>query len=815
MKIIAAFLLTFLFSLAAFAQTNSTSVSGKITQDAGNVVVTNASVSLVSQSDSQLKFTAATDDAGNYRFENVSPGKYTLTASANGARENGVWQQTAVTVSAGENIVINLNLETYGGVKEVVTIAAGTAQTVDEISKSVSVLGDRELQDRDEISISDALRTVPGLRVQQLGGFGRAASVKTRGLRNQDTAVLIDGQRFRDPSFITGSAESFLGDLTITNLEKIEVLRGSGSSLYGTNAIGGVFNIKTDEGGGRPRVSLLGEGGGLGFFRGRANFTGGLNADKFRYSFGISHNNFGKGVDGDDAARNTSGQGRVTFALPKNATVSARFLAADAFTQLNSNPDTIGSLPTTGIIEARPLARSELRRFETGTPRNALARGDATFVPDANDPDASQASRFFVGSVVFNQAVNEKISYSLSYQSLLTRRKNINGAAGVGFQPFGGASRSIFDGNIQTARARADFQIGKFNLVTAGYEFEWEKFGNDNFTPSGVGNNAVDARQRSNTIFVQDQIEAFGRRLQISGAFRAQWFSLGKPGFSGARPAFQNASFENPPTAYTADGSAAYFFRSTGTKLRAHVGNGYRVPSLFERFGSFYTSFLVPQPQFTALGDPRLKPERSVAFDAGIDQNFERDRVRLSATLFYTRLIDVIGFNNSLQQPDPFGRFSGYFNTRGGMARGGEFSAEIKPLRATDLFASYTVTNSDQRQPQVAASGTVQTLGIPAHQFTLVATQRIFDRVTVNFDFVGTSSYLAPIFSNADFRTRVFRFKGSRKGDLTASFDVPTGRDKLRARLFGKIENIFNQDYYENGFRTARATARGGVQLNF
>jgi outer membrane receptor protein involved in Fe transport len=220
--------------------------------------------------------------------------------------------------------------------------------------------------------------------------------------------------------------------------------------------------------------------------------------------------------------------------------------------------------------------------------------------------------------------------------------------------------------------------------------------------------------------------------------------------------------------------------------------------------------------RFVLLGDPDLKPERSIAFDAGIDQTLRNERVRLSATYFYTRLIDVIGFENIVPAIGSTTRASGgYLNTKGGIARGGEFSAEFRPFLTTNIFASYTFTNSDQRQPQVAGSGILQTLGVPVHQFSFVVNQQIAKRLNLNFDFAATSSYLAPIFSNQSFQTRIYRFEGQRKGDLTASYEIPTGNDKLGVRLFGTIENIFNQDYYENGFRTAKANARGGLQLNF
>ena len=142
----------------------------------------------------------------------------------------------------------------------------------------------QEMDERDEAAIGESLRTVPGLRVQQLGGPGSFTSIKTRGLRNEDTAVLIDGLRFRDAAAPQGDASGFLEDLIVTDVSRVEVLRGSGSSLYGSNAIGGVINLVTDEGGGPLHGNLLAEGGGLGMFRGRAQLAGGSLNDTLVYA---------------------------------------------------------------------------------------------------------------------------------------------------------------------------------------------------------------------------------------------------------------------------------------------------------------------------------------------------------------------------------------------------------------------------------------------------------------------------------------------------------------------------------------------------
>ncbi len=130
-------------------------------------------------------------------------------------------------------------------IRETVTVSADASQPLEEVSKTVNVIAGQEMRDRADITLVDSLRTIPGFRVQQLGGFGRTASIKSRGLRNQDTAILIDGMRFRDAASITGDASAFLSDLTLTSVSKIEVLRGPGSSLYGTNAIGGTVDFQT------------------------------------------------------------------------------------------------------------------------------------------------------------------------------------------------------------------------------------------------------------------------------------------------------------------------------------------------------------------------------------------------------------------------------------------------------------------------------------------------------------------------------------------------------------------------------------------
>ncbi len=780
-------------TISIWAQTGAT-ISGTVRN--GGKLVSNAFVTLL-HSDNSIYKTTTTNEKGEYLFSDIENGDYEIKVEYND--NSSLKSSTSPTFSVnGKPIRHDIDGVIYNDTtiqeKVDVNISAGTTQTLDEVSKTVNIIDSQELRDRADFALVETLRTIPGFRVQQLGGFGRTASIKTRGLRNQDTAVLIDGIRFRDASAITGDASPFLSDFTLTSVSKIEVLRGSGSSLYGTNAIGGTIDFQTPKPQSGFHGQIGGAVGGLGLGRFRGNVSDGTKDGKFGFNLGVSRTVYTKGIDSEDDAHNTNFQSRIEYNPFEKTNISARFFVSDAYVRLNSSPDTFGTPPSSNaaIIDAKQ---------------------GVNFVFDQNDPDNFQKSKFFNGQLVLTQVFNDKLVLQGYYSGLKTSRKNDNGVLGAGFQS---ASTSLFEGLINTVNGHFNWTPNRFNEITAGYEFEHEKYGNDGFTPSGAGNFFTRAFQSSNTFYVQDLIKLYKNKLQIAGGVRAQFFNLKTPEFSVNNAPYTNLTLENPPTAYTFDGAASYFFK-TGTKIRAHVGNGYRVPSLFERFGTFYATYLTPN-QFVALGAPDLKPERSIAFDAGIEQSIFKNRARLSATYFYTRLIDIISFG-SLPQPDPFGRDNfasggGYLNTKGGIARGAEFSGKIRATSSADIFASYTFTNSDQRVPQVPGNPNISTLGIPKHQFTLVATQR-FKRAWVNFDFLATSDYLAPIFSNTSFSTYVYRFNGNRRADLTAGYTFPLNNEKLNLRIFGTIENLFNYDYYENGFRTVGRNGRVGLSFGF
>ncbi|HZF40048.1 MAG TPA: TonB-dependent receptor, partial [Blastocatellia bacterium] len=535
--------------------------------------------------------------------------------------------------------------------------------------------------------------------------------------------------------------------------------------------------------------------------------------DRLFYSAGLSQLNVTNGVDGDDRARQTSLQGLLGYHFTPNVTLSGRVYENDAFAALNNSPAAAPGFtppPSGALVRAIPLDRDEQRRVESRgvplTPDN-YNRGGANFIPDLNDPDNRRKSDFFSGALNFTQRLNDRASYRLSYHRVDVNRSFLDGPLGIGkFGEPAFTSISDFAGDIDTFTSRADLRLGGANLLTAGYEFERESYEDFSTDESPAPPRAaLGIRQRSHTFFAQNQTRLLADRLQLSLAFRLQGFDLSRPSFSGGAPRYVGVSFDAPPNAYTGDGSVAYLFRATNTKLRAHVGNGYRAPSLFERFGaSFFGN------DFTPLGDPRLKPERSIAVDGGIDQTFMRGRARVSATYFYTRLQNIIDFG-SPPPGDPFGRiFGGYLNLGGGLARGVELSAEMSPTRSTSLFASYTYTNADQRAPN--AAGRLAIPGTSDHLFTLVATQRVGKRVDVTFDLSAVSDY-SPSFPSPSFDT-LYIFDGYVKADLVAGYTLPID-DRLSLRFYGKVENVFDRAYTESGFRAPGAFFVGGAAFRF
>ena len=794
----------FLFSaLGVFAQgQGSTGIAGYVT-DPSQAAVPQATVRLFTR-DATVQQTTSTDAQGRFRFERLAPAEYLIEARTETLDQAS---PVLVRVESGRMAEIELKLEIRGLATQVQVTAAATPQSTIEAGKALDVVDSAMLERRAEIILSEAVRLVPGLRVQQLGGPGSFTRIQMRGLRAADTGVLIDGMRLRDPASVQGDATAFLGDMQLINTDRIEILRGLGSSVYGTNATAGVLNLVTDSGGGRTRGEIGGEGGGLGLGRGLAKIAGEAARSRLHYSAGVAHLNVNGGVDGVENVRNSSAQGQLLWRPTATASLSGRVWATLSTIGINSSPYAApaANLPASTVIRAIPLDAAQARLGDRGLP---FQWGNATFAPNFFDPDSRREGRFVTTLVQWAQQMSPRFHYRLSYQNVDTERDNRNGPGGQGYQPQFNSS-SLFGGRIDTVQARADIAAARWNAFSAGFEWEREFYENpsrdENPDPAQRVNARASARQRNVAVFLQDQIRLLGERLQIGLTGRYQNFHLSRPKFEGGLALYQNAPFTAPPDALTGDAAVSYFIPSSNTKLRAHAGNGFRAPTLYERMGS---SFF--WGAFSPLGDPQLRPERTVSFDFGFDQYFAASRYRTSATYFYTRLQEVIGYSGLVN--DPYGRWGGYVNMGGGLARGAEFVLEARPRRSLLLASSYTYTNADERRSALIG-GSLRSIRVFPHMFTLTATQQVTRRWQVTTDFLAASDYVSGSFFVGS-GSRPYEFPGPRKLDIATSYTVPMA-DTRSLRFYVRAENVLNQRYFEDGFRTPRAWASAGMKFLF
>ena len=804
-----------LIALAAFwllptlaAGEGGATLSGRITDPSGGNVPS-VTVRLYGRN-TNAAFAAESDADGQYRFTNIPAGEYLLEGedptSTLGTSEK-------LTVAAGEARSHDIELRVRGVRTEVLVTASSTPLSMQEVAKASDVVDGDQISRRAEYSIAEALRTVPGVRVRQHRGPGSLTTIQTRGMRDYDTALLIDGLRFRDAAGTQGDATPFHQDMLVVDSDRIEFLRGSGSSLYGSHAMGGMINIVSNQGGGRTHGEISAEGGGLGFTRGVARVGGGLGSvDQFVYSGGIAHLNVIEGIDGFDPYRNTSGQGYARYQFTPSISLSGRAYGGDSFGALNESPTfddaVIANHPLSGPVRAIGLPVNERRKFENEQPFDA---GQATFIQDFNDPDNHRAGSFFAGSLIFQHELSPTSSYRVSYHGVDTNRSFRDGPAGRSFFDPDFSNDGRFDGRTDTLQARTDQRLGENHLVTIGYEYEREEYLNVNTDENPEvalrDDSSGQIKQDGHSVFAQDQLRLFDGRLQLGVSGRVQTFRLTEPVFSGDSNPYRASQLSAPKTALTGDGAIAYFFRSSGTKVRAHVGNAYRAPSSFERLGAtFFAGFA------SFWGDPGLRPECSVALDAGIDQWLWGSRLRLSGSYFYTALQEIILFDFGIidAATDPFGRFGGYRNTGGGLTRGGEFSASLAPTAGLNILASYTYTNSASRRPTISSEAFFKTLGVSDHMFSMTATQRIGQRFDVTFDLFAASGYPLQLFG-AD---RRLAFDGPIRADLVASYSFPVGEGR-ELRLYGKAENVFDRTYYENAFAAPGLWGIGGLKFQF
>ena len=762
------------------------SISGTVLDPAGNPV---PETLLTLYNSAGFATTTRASLAGEFALPLLLRGTYVLECYQEGFQK---LSRRVVLTDASQTLRLTLALA--GLHQDVVVIASRLPELPSETSKSVSLIRNEDLSRRDAVLLTDALRQIPALQIQQLGGPGSLASYRFRGLRPEDAAILVDGFRFLDSSDTKGSARPFLSDLVLTDVERIEVLRGAGSTLYGTNAIGGTVNVVSRQPDEPFAGNLFLEGGSLGLWAASGGLSGQTRSKHLAYSIQADHFNYTRGLDSQDTNRTNRGTARATYDLGSQARLWVRFHLTDAFAFLNESPSPVPNL--------LPLPAGVFVRQAIAAPRPG-----ATFYPQFNDPDYHQRNRFYGGAARLDHAPNRSWNYSLGYQSLRTRRSIDDGPAisplaqQLGFEDPPTTARDHYAGALDEVFWRNSFQLATWDSAHIALDFERAALDQTVF---GL---QTEAAQRSLELQAWNHARLLDGRLQIQAAFQAQRYSLDPPRFSdNTDNPYTNVKDLGVPATYSGDVSLAYFFARSGTKVRLHAGNGYRAPSLFERFGSGGSGIFR-----LYFGDPALRAERSNFIDGGFDQYAFRNKLQLSATYFYTRLQTIIDFG--LPPNDPFRRSFGYLNLKGGNARGVEFSLSIQPARFLEVQASYTLTRSNQPSP--TSAGTTRVLGLADHQATFNVNLRPTKRLNLNLQGYALTSHDFPVFGLVfAIPVETYRFPGYTLLDFTASY-VLFERERSKMRWITRVDNLLNQEYYQGGFLAPQATVRTGIHFDF
>lgn len=222
---------------------------------------------------------------------------------------------------------------------QIVVTANRTSRDIAQVGSSVTVVAEEEIVTRQASDVIDILRTVPGVTFNRNGGIGTASGVSIRGAQSDQTVVLIDGIKLNDPSSIGGGFD--FGPLLTGNIARVEVVRGSQSVLYGSQAIGGVVNMLTREPtddlgvfaraeyGGRDTAEIVGNVSGK-FGPVAASFGG-----NYLTTDGISTFNEARGGTEADGFESLGFNGKVLVDLTDNISLDLRSFYADGETQID------------------------------------------------------------------------------------------------------------------------------------------------------------------------------------------------------------------------------------------------------------------------------------------------------------------------------------------------------------------------------------------------------------------------------------------------------------------------------------------------
>lgn len=622
------------FTVGASAQ--STDLKINVVDSAGAPVA--GALVVLKNRVSGKELSGTTDGDGHFTFKQPADTVlFDVVVSANG------FERSLHPLAAGETSVI-LTLAP-GQIREDVTVTATRTQVlVSETAVPVSVIGREEIERKAVNTISDIFRTLPGTSTNNEGAF--QVRPRIRGLDSNRVLILVDGERLNNSRTSTSQSGVETGLVETSQIETVEVVRGSGSVLYGTDALGGTINIITRDtparrdngfhfGGTIDTLYSSNESG----RRGNLALNGAGKLFAFRLAQSMErYANYFTGKPDGSVIDGVTPEGEVLNSQShgSNTQATARFYLNDYNTiKLNyerRRAANIGSPTLVGVFNG--------------------------FFPFSNRDKFN--GRYDVASVTKQL---QRVSVSGFYQ---TQKRNFTNVLTVPPQlPFFPGqfqfSETVTDTKTSGLDLQTDWTLGSRNTLVAGASF----FRDDNSDHRLIisGSTPTSADQTRNTsqsvpdasltnvaAFAQDEYKLLNR-MKLIGGIRVDRFNTNARATEGfAIPstftpgqiadlglAGLTDGLKVTNTAITGDLGAVYTL-TKNINLSARVGRSFRTPNIFERF---FTDF--GSAAGFVVGNPQLKPETGINFDTSV--KFHTTRFAGSATYFnnmYTNLLATV-----------------------------------------------------------------------------------------------------------------------------------------------------------------------------
>jgi vitamin B12 transporter len=457
----------------------------------------------------------------------------------------------------------------------VVVTASRIPQPLDRVGSSVTVIDREQIDRRQSVFATDLLQDVPGVALSRAGGTGSQTQIRVRGAEANQVLVLIDGIRANDPG---GNDEFAFENLTTWDVDRIEVVRGPQSALWGSDAVAGVINVITRPPGGETRARAWGEGGSYGTWAGGGRLSG--SAAGVDYGVSLSRID-SDGTNISRAGNENDGYGNTT------GTVSVGGRPADR-------------------LELSALARytESTKSFDTtdwmtGLPGDSSDRTDADFG--------------YYQALAAYRSSDGRWTQSLrgTFATSDLRNRNEFGSTGTT------AADTLGVHYQATWRPTSTAGGAESSAYTFAAERQWQDYRQRGpvlaFDPTQVYDPNQDASVDTTSFTGEANLSPLPQT----------WMTLGVR--YDDSDAWDSVTTWRATLAWTAPGAA--------TRLHASYGTGQKAPTFTERFGYYPNQF---------LGNPDLQPEQSEGWEIGAEQPFAGDRYRLGATYFDERLTDEI-----------------------------------------------------------------------------------------------------------------------------------------------------------------------------